>query len=120
MAGYIHETALAKAIQRLYMLGNRPYTGMKGGSPGDAMVSAGTGFVSGLNSQPKVDAPVAQKAIEALAKQESNHQRTNSLALDSEMGGKYTPEGLQKAEKNAQLNAEDRLRMRALIGYGGY
>lgn len=56
---------------------------------------------------------------DALAK-----QQIDKAASDTAVGGIYTPMGLQKADKDATLNAHDRLLMRSLIpapqlGLGG-
>lgn len=45
------------------------------------------------------------------------HERADE-AKDMAFGGVYTPEGLQSADRDATLNAEDRLRARALVGQG--
>jgi hypothetical protein len=41
---------------------------------------------------------------------------SNDAAEKARMGGQYTPQGLELAESDANKNAEDRLRAKALIG----
>jgi hypothetical protein len=45
--------------------------------------------------------------------------QTNDLAEQTRMGGRFTPQGLENADAQAQANGADRLRARAMIGIGG-
>ena len=53
------------------------------------------------------------------AKDAQKAQQLNDLAEETRMGGRYTPNGLEMADVNAQKNAEDRLRARSMMGIGG-
>ncbi len=58
----------------------------------------------------------ARAALARIATMGQTQHQTNELAATTRMGGRYTGEGLQLAEQNANLNAQDRLRARSIIG----
>ena len=63
-----------------------------------------------------MDNSIVQEAIKKLAKQASETARQNSIAASMRFSGVYTNDGLQKAEREAELNAMDRIRAKSLIG----
>lgn len=168
---YLHEAALKKAVQKLYLLGSSDAPKRKRGN--DFVDSMGSFVGMGIdqNAHNKIKAEQALKARQKLAldrrdamvennenwqvlkekygDQHANtygagisdfaHQPTpdfdgmpeafdfkpespvdriqsNEVAAETRMGGKYTPAGLELADKNATLNAQDRIRMKSMIG----
>lgn len=50
------------------------------------------------------------------AKEAAERIKTNDMAENTRMGGRYTPGGLEMTEVNATKDAEDRMRAKAMIG----
>lgn len=64
-------------------------------------------------------AAVARAAMQRTADMANQDIQSQQMAADTRIGGKYTDQGMQLADKNATLNAQDRLRAKAMIGIGG-
>ncbi len=60
-----------------------------------------------------------QVANQSMLDQADQNVTNNGLAEDARLGGKFTPDGLVKADKLAQANGHDRLMLRGMIGLGG-
>ncbi len=58
-------------------------------------------------------------ANQALLEKADQNVANNQLAEDARIGGAFTPAGLEKASQVADANAQDRLKMRSLIGLAG-
>jgi hypothetical protein len=66
-----------------------------------------------------MDNALVRQAIAQLAKNALARSRVNGLASEASYGGKYTPAGLELADKNATLNALDRIKSKQMFGLGG-
>ena len=60
----------------------------------------------------------ASPGLASLQRAEQN-LKTNDMANQTRLGGRFTPEGLVNASQEAELNGQDRLRARSMIGVGG-
>lgn len=133
MAGpYIHEAQLLQAMKRLYMLGNRKYTGGKSsGGPIESMGSSAMGLASKAAApKPKEDPrkkvmadaidyqtkqrtmadairqQTMQQAIEQ-AKAAQRQQKLNDAAVSSPVGGKFTNSGFEQHAGNVDRGVND-------------
>lgn len=97
---------------------------IKGHSPGSPVKSEDYEVREG-NALPKnpggMDAQgmFEQNLIDANKEKYKDYQSMsdqNSVAESSRIGGKYTVNGLETADKNANLNAQDRLRIKSMLG----
>ncbi len=75
---------------------------------------AGTGAHVGM-AQHGVD----ELANQALLEKADRSIANNQLAEDARIGGAFTPAGLERASQTADANAQDRLKLRSLIGLAG-
>ncbi len=78
-----------------------------------------TAYMPGMENQHYAEAQRVQTARDALnriATMAQTQNQTNDLAAETRMGGRYTGQGLQLAEQNANLNAQDRIQAKSLIG----
>lgn len=126
MGNYLHEKALDDAVKRLYMLGNRPAS--QHSSPGWDDMSRAVGaatkqFKLRKSASPPVQsAPppeeIKQQAIVQNGKELERRLAAGELTKQMRVGGVYTPKGLQQAHETATVDADDLMRMRALIGQG--
>lgn len=66
-----------------------------------------------------IDELIAKAAIKALADKYSENVSVNDMATSQRMGGKYTPKGLEKAQTQAELDADDRLKLKDLVRSAG-
>lgn len=69
-----------------------------------------------------VSEAAVHEAIKKLAQQASKTARQNNIAASMRFGGRYTPDGLAAAEKEAELNAMDRINLKGLMAsqFGPY
>ncbi len=63
-----------------------------------------------------IDAVVARKALQALGKKAQNTVASNELAGNARWAGKYSPEGLEIASMEAELDGSDRILAKSIIG----
>ncbi len=76
-------------------------------------------FLRMTGNDPGLKQEASKLAIQQLAKQARSQESVDKEAILNRMGGVHSPEGLELAEENSHLNAQDRLRARSLIGIGG-
>ena len=62
---------------------------------------------------------MANAAMKRIADQANTSIQNNNLANDTRINGKFTDQGLQLADRNANLNAQDRMKSKAMLGLGG-
>ncbi len=75
-----------------------------------------TGANKGLEQEGSAFDPEANAAILQAADQ---NYKTSMVAEDARLGGRFTPNGLEKAHKTSMADGNDRLMLRGLIGMGG-
>lgn len=144
---YIHEIALKNAVKNLYMLGHSDKKhsaqsdiggtalgGLSGkawnqrGGQVTAPVAAdaqktlagnkyGQDYAMSESTEGPEGGPRDVSAMEAAEKAQMMAQM-NDLADQTRLGGQYSPNGLQLAHQNAQLDGQDRLRAHSALGRG--
>lgn len=62
---------------------------------------------------------IINEAIRKLAQQASKNARQNNIAASMRFGGKYTPDGMTAAEREAELNAMDRINAKRFFDFSG-
>lgn len=63
--------------------------------------------------------PGFQKTGQEMLEDADKSVHINKIAEEARMGGTFTTDGLEKAAKEAELNAHDRLRLKSMIGLAG-
>ncbi len=63
-----------------------------------------------------MDTEMARKALQALGKRAQNQVAANESAGLARWYGKYSPEGLEIASKNAELDGMDKILAKQIIG----
>ncbi len=76
-------------------------------------------FLRMTGNEPGMKQEASKLAIQQLASQQQKQDSVDKAAILNRMGGVHSSEGLELAEKNSHLNAQDRLRARSMIGLGG-
>ncbi len=79
---------------------------------------AGTGAMAGLDHEGQRE-HTNQADNQAILTAADNSVRVNQMAEDARLGGSFTPNGLEKASKEAEANGYDRMQLRRMVGLAG-
>ncbi len=117
-----YEANKAKQVPTGAIIRDDPYSSGIGPTGGSTYSTTDFGLhdtAMQQRSEQEEKAAVVRAAMKRITDQANADIMANNLAEETRMGGKFTDKGLQLADKNARLNAEDRIKAKSLIGIGG-